>query len=123
MLIASAGRPRQPSPYPCCRRCQEPQDATAPRPPAPSLARPASPTRAPDAAGFIQRWLVLEPIRVPGQLTESAVQAAVKTEYFPDQFTVIPRDGDTVTVGDASSRGTRSTRSTTTSISSTSPTR
>ena len=29
-----------------------------------------------------------------------AVQAIVKKEYFPDQFTVIPHDGDKVTVGD-----------------------
>ena len=28
------------------------------------------------------------------------MQAAVKKEYFPDQFTVIPKDGDKVTVGD-----------------------
>ena len=28
-----------------------------------------------------------------GQLTDSAVQTAVKTEYFPNQLTVIPRDG------------------------------
>ena len=31
----------------------------------------------------------------------SAVQAAVKKEYFPDQFTVVPRDGDKVTAGGA----------------------
>ena len=31
-------------------------------------------------------------------LTDSAVQAAVKKEYFPNQFTVIPHDGDKVTV-------------------------
>jgi len=76
------------------------QDATA-RPPASTLARPKTPTRATDAAGFLQRWLVLEPIRVTGQLTDSAVQAAVKTESFPNQLTVIPHDGDTVTAGDA----------------------
>ena len=35
-----------------------------------------------------------------GQLTDSAVQAAVKTD-FRNQLTVIPRDGDTVTAGDA----------------------
>ena len=29
-----------------------------------------------------------------------AGQAAVKTQYFPDQFTVLPRDGDRVTVND-----------------------
>ena len=60
------------------------------------------PTKATDAAGFLQRWLVLEPIRVPGQLTDSAVQAVVKKDYFPNQFTVVPRHGDTVTVGDES---------------------
>ena len=76
------------------------QDTTA-RPPAPTLVHPKTPTRAADAAGFLQRWLVLEPIRVTGQLTDSAVQAAAKTEYFPDQRTAIPRDGDTVTAGDA----------------------
>ena len=87
------------SPDPC-RRVPAPR--TAPRaPPAPTLARPKTPTKAPDADGFIQRWLVLEPIRVTGQLTDSAVQAAVKNEYFPNQLTVMPRDGDTVTVGDA----------------------
>ena len=58
--------------------------------------------KAPDAAGFLQRWLILEPIRVAPQLTDSAVQAVVKKEYFPNQFTVIPHDGDTMTVGDES---------------------
>ena len=52
------------------------------------------------ADGFIQRWLLLEPIGVSG-LTDSVVQATVKKEYFADQFTVIPRDGDKVTVGGA----------------------
>jgi hypothetical protein len=61
----------------------------------------ASPAGAPDADGFLRRWLLLEPIPTTGQLTESAVQAAVKTEYFPNQFTVVPRDGDRVTAGGA----------------------
>lgn len=74
---------------------------TPARPPAPTLTLPSSPTKAPDADGFIQRWLVLEPIRRNGPLADSAVQAAVKTRYFPGQFTVLPRDGDTVTVGDS----------------------
>jgi len=72
-------------------------DDTARRP-ASSLTRPASAEKAPDADGFMQRWLILEPIRANG-LTDSAVQAAVKKEYFPSQFSVIPRDGDKVTVG------------------------
>ena len=82
---------------------QQAPPAPAPaRGPAPSLVRPMTPTKAPDAAGFLQRWLVLEPIRVVGQLTDSAVQAVVKKEYFSNQFTMIPRDGDRVTVGDES---------------------
>jgi len=68
------------------------------RGPAPSLVAPRSPTKAPGADGFIQRWLVLEPIPMKGQLTDSAVQAAVKTDFFPDQLTVVPRHGDRVTV-------------------------
>jgi hypothetical protein len=66
-----------------------------------TLVAPTSPVKAPDADGFLQRWVVLEPIRVSGQLTDSAVQTAVKNEYFPDQFTVIPHDGDKVTAGGA----------------------
>lgn len=69
------------------------------RGPAPSLTAPKSPTRAPGANGFIQRWLVLEPIPMKGQLTDSAVQTAVMTEFFPNQLTVMPRHGDKVTVG------------------------
>lgn len=68
--------------------------------PAPTLTKPATREKAPDSDGFIQRWLVLEPIPANG-LTDSVVQAAVKKEYFPNQLTVIPRDGDKVTVGDA----------------------
>jgi hypothetical protein len=72
-------------------------ESTARRP-APSLTPADSGEKAPDAAGFMQRWLILEPIAANG-LTDSAVQAAVKAEYFPNQFSVIPRDGEIVTVG------------------------
>jgi hypothetical protein len=68
--------------------------------PASTLTKPASPEKAPNAEGFIQRWLLLEPIGVSG-LTDSAVQGAVNKEYFPDQFTVIPRNGDRVTISGA----------------------
>ncbi len=65
---------------------------------APSFTRADSGAKAPNADGFIQRWLILEPISSKG-LTDSAVQAAVKADYFPNQFSVVPRDGDSVTVG------------------------
>lgn len=62
----------------------------------PTLTRPTSANKSPSADGFIQRWLILEPIRANG-LTDRAVQALVKKEYFPKQFTVVPNDGDKVT--------------------------
>lgn len=66
------------------------------RPPAPSLTRPVSATSVPDSQGFIRRWLILEPIRINGQLGDNAIQADAHKVYFPDQFSVIPHDGDTV---------------------------
>jgi len=72
----------------------------ATRPPATSLMRPASAEKNPDAEGFIQRWLILEPIRSNTPLTDNAVKEAVKKEYFPGQLSVIPHDGDKLTVGD-----------------------
>jgi hypothetical protein len=78
------------------------QEPAAARGPAPSLVHAGSAPKAPDAAGFLQRWLILEPIRVAPQLTDTAVQAVVKKEYFPNQFTVMPHDGERVSVGDES---------------------
>jgi hypothetical protein len=78
----------------------EDQEARSPaRPPAPSLARPVSPAKPANADGFIQRWLILEPIRVPGQLTESAIRTAVEKD-FPVPASPLPRDGDKLKVGD-----------------------
>lgn len=79
---------------------QQPPPPPGARPPAPTLTRPSSASKPPDAAGFLQRWLVLEPIKVSGQLTDNAVRAAIGKEYFPNQLTVVPRDGDIVTAGD-----------------------
>ena len=74
------------------------QDA---RPPAPTLSRPATPTKAADADGFLRRWLVLEPIRATGALTDSAVRALITTGHFPNQLTTLPRDDERVKAGDA----------------------
>ena len=71
----------------------------APRPPASSLSRPGSPAKPTGVDGFIQRWLLLEPIRVPGQLTETAVRSAVEKD-FPVTAPPLPHDGDTLKVGD-----------------------
>lgn len=64
-----------------------------------TLLKPTTAEKAPDAEGFIRRWLILEPIPANG-VTDSAVQTLVKKELFPNQFNVIPRDGEHVKVGE-----------------------
>lgn len=58
--------------------------------------------KAPDSDGFLQRWLLLEPIknslRSNAGFTETFIRNSFSREYFTNQFSVIPRDGDTVTV-------------------------
>jgi hypothetical protein len=58
--------------------------------------------KAPDPDGFLQRWLLLEPIKQPIRtntlFSETYVRATINAEYFPNQFTVVPHDGDKVTV-------------------------
>ncbi len=70
---------------------------------APYFVPAASTPKAPDKDGFIQRWLLLEPIHKPNRtnqgLTGTYVRNAFNAEYFPNQFSVVPRDGDKVTVG------------------------
>ena len=76
----------------------------APRSIAPYFTRATSPSKAPDQDGFLQRWLLLEPINKPNRtntvFTDTYVRNAVNTEYFPNQFAVIPSNGDKVTVAD-----------------------
>ena len=61
----------------------------------------ASP-KAPDQDGFLQRWLLLEPIKKPNRsntvFTDSYIRNAFNTQYFPDQFSVVPRGGDKLTI-------------------------
>ena len=60
--------------------------------------------KAPDAEGFIQRWLLLEPINKPNRtntvFTDSYLRKAFDTLYFPNQFTTLPKDGEKTKVGD-----------------------
>ena len=63
-----------------------------------TLTIPATPAKAPDAQGFISRWLLLEPIPVSSDLTENVIRTEVKKEHFPGQLTIFPKDGDKVTV-------------------------
>jgi hypothetical protein len=56
----------------------------------------------PDPDGFLQRWMLLEPIpnqlRTNASFTENFVRNAFRTAYFKDQYTITPKDGDKVTV-------------------------
>ncbi len=66
---------------------------------------PASPTvMTPDEEGFIQRWLLLEPIEKPVRsntlFTDSYLRNAFDTLYFHNQFTLLPHDGEKVRVGE-----------------------
>jgi hypothetical protein len=70
----------------------------APRPPAPTLSHPKGATQPVDARGFLHRWLVLEPIPVPGRLTQPAVDEAVKAAAVPDEAGALPADGAVVSV-------------------------
>ena len=71
---------------------------------APYFTPAASDAKAPDADGFLQRWLLLEPINKPNRsntvFTDSYIRNAFNTEYFPNQFTLVPHDGEKVTVAD-----------------------
>ena len=58
--------------------------------------------KTPDAEGFIQRWLLLEPIGKPNRgntvFTDSYIRKAFDTLYFSTQFTGVPKDGEKVNV-------------------------
>jgi hypothetical protein len=60
--------------------------------------------KAPNDEGFIQRWLLLEPInksiRSNLVFTVNYMKTEFETDYFPNQFTVIPRNGEKVKVGE-----------------------
>jgi len=71
---------------------------------APYFREATTKTMTPDPDGFIQRWLLLEPIDKPNRtntvFTDSYLRNAFDTLYFENQFSVIPEHGDKVQVGD-----------------------
>jgi len=73
-----------------------------PRSLAPYFAPATTTPKAPDHDGFLQRWLLLEPISKPNRsntvFTDTYIRNTFTAEYFPNQLTVVPRDGDRVTV-------------------------
>jgi hypothetical protein len=82
-------------------RSATPVDST-PRSVAPYFTPATATPKAPDADGFLRRWMLLEPIsnslRTNTGFTESYIRNAFSTEYFPNQYEVTPKDGDKVTV-------------------------
>jgi len=69
---------------------------------APFFIPATSSTKTPNPEGFIQRWLLLEPIsksiRSNVVFTENYLKTQFNTNYFPNQFTVIPADKEAVNV-------------------------
>ena len=55
---------------------------------------------APDAEGFIHRWMLLEPINKPNSgntvFTDSYLREHFNRQYFKDQQTILPKDGQKV---------------------------
>lgn len=98
---ALAAESERPPARPRFGRNVTPEDPN-PRTVAPYFKPVTATPKAPDKDGFIQRWLLLEPIsnglRTNTVFTESYVREAFNTEYFPNQFTVTPKHGDKVTV-------------------------
>ncbi len=60
--------------------------------------------KAPDAGGFIQRWLVLEPVKKDiarnSIFTDEYLRAAFSVHNFSSDFNIVPKKGETVKIGD-----------------------
>ena len=70
---------------------------------APYFTQVTASKKVPDPKGFIQRWLLLEPISKPNRgntvFTDSYLRKAFYNEYFQNQFTILPKDGQKVQAG------------------------
>nr|WP_294793308.1 hypothetical protein [uncultured Mucilaginibacter sp.] len=65
---------------------------------------PSTPIKkAPDAKGFIQRWLVLEPVKKSdkgnSQMSEGYLRESFAANNFSPDFNAIPKNGETITIG------------------------
>jgi hypothetical protein len=64
----------------------------------------ATKPKSPDGDGFIQRWSLLEPINKPNRsntvFTDSYIRRTFDSLYFPNQFSIVPKDGEKVKVGE-----------------------
>ncbi len=89
--------------FPTGRQMDDPTKRDTVRSIAPYFIQAKKSKKTPDAQGFIQRWLLLEPIDKPNRsntvFTDSYIREAFTTEYFPGQFTVLPKKGEKVKVG------------------------
>lgn len=61
---------------------------------------PTNEVATPDKEGFIRRWFVLEPISKPNHtntvFTDTYLNKVFAEEYFRNQMTIIPKDGEKV---------------------------
>ena len=69
----------------------------------PSYFKPATAQAArPDENGFLRRWMLLEPINKPNSgntvFTDSYLRKHFNMQYFKDQQTILPKDGQKVKV-------------------------
>ena len=59
--------------------------------------------KAPDARGFIQRWLVLEPVKKDiarnSIFTDNYLRTTFSTDNFSNDYTTVPKNGEMVKVG------------------------
>ncbi|HLO42729.1 MAG TPA: hypothetical protein VK175_00275 [Leadbetterella sp.] len=71
---------------------------------APFFVKATSKVKTPDNDGFIQRWMLLEPINKPNRgntvFTDSYLRENFTKEYFPNQFATMPKDGEKVKAGE-----------------------
>lgn len=71
---------------------------------APFFVKASNKPKTPDSDGFIQRWMLLEPINKPNRgntvFTDSYLRENFAKEYFPNQFAIMPKDGEKVKAGE-----------------------